>query len=175
MPLLGFVNPYLLGYNPVDMVTLQRTKEQFALYLQIFFMIQAILLPVYGPWLDSGFAAYLPYHDHIYLGQVDPDHDHHPNRPHSHEAPLRNDSKTGRVKILFLDVIIYLPNREANYQAVIFLTSLDDLLDLFIPNSLVFPVTDDLHEVYGLSVPPLKHPPRLLVSFLVKSVQPNWF
>jgi hypothetical protein len=42
--------------------------------LLIFLMVQAILLPVYGPWLNRHFIEWQPTHAHIYLGKIDLDH-----------------------------------------------------------------------------------------------------
>lgn len=39
-------------------------------------LLMAILLPVYGPWINGRFPAWQPDHDHIYLDEVDPHHPH---------------------------------------------------------------------------------------------------
>lgn len=45
----------------------------------------ALLLPLYGSWLDPSFVGRLPFHNHIYLGEVAPHH-HYPDASHAHAA-----------------------------------------------------------------------------------------
>lgn len=46
--------------------------------------LQALLLPIYGPWCDPLFAGRIPNHTHIYFGIIEPDHHHPGTNPNEH-------------------------------------------------------------------------------------------
>lgn len=46
--------------------------------------LQALLLPIYGPWCDPLFAGRIPNHTHIYFGPIEPHHHHTGTNPNEH-------------------------------------------------------------------------------------------
>jgi hypothetical protein len=48
--------------------------EKFAFYLLFLLVVQALLFPIHGPWLDYDFAQYQPQHKHIYLDKINLNH-----------------------------------------------------------------------------------------------------
>lgn len=53
----------------------------------VFLLMAILLLPVYAPWLNPGYAAAQPNHQHIYFGDVRLDHHKHSSVPHDHPDP----------------------------------------------------------------------------------------
>lgn len=101
----------------------------------------ALLLPVYGSWINVRYAAQQPTHKHIYLGKVDLNH---------HRTADHKD-------------IVILPDQDAASQPVVSI----DLPN----EQLAVRMTENDNLSFGLSVeylspentflPPPDHPPRI--------------
>ena len=60
-------------------------------------MLLALLLPFYAPWINSNFAAVQPNHGHLYFGKPDLAHDHDLV---DHGAHAHDDGDEGEIAFL---------------------------------------------------------------------------
>lgn len=120
-------------------------------------MAQALLLPIYGPWLDREFAARQADHKHIYTGKVDLHH-HYDHPGHGRHALPTGNQETA-------DTTVSLPNLDVAKQGQALLRSLSEILSFILAaardSSLVFTLTDHTRASQGISIPPPSQPPRL--------------
>lgn len=82
--------------------------EQAVRRLLLLLMVTAVLLPIYGPWLDYRFAGWQPAHGHIYTGKVDLNHHRVAHRPHPghHHVEEAEPAAHGVASV---------PNQDASY------------------------------------------------------------
>ncbi|MCI0395415.1 MAG: hypothetical protein L0332_01315 [Chloroflexi bacterium] len=101
--------------------------------------LQALLLPVYGPWLDVHFAGRQAYHDHLYLAGVNPRH---------HDSPDTGD-------------MVNLPTRDAAQEGLFFMVppAANGLLLALENSNLVFTLEEESLSLQDTAVPPLEKPP----------------
>jgi hypothetical protein len=111
-------------------------------------MVQAILLPFFGSWLNEDYAAFQPFHNHIYLDGVKPNHAHRTPQPAGHD----DDNSDGVVNI---------PDHDA--------AGLSSTFILFLDTAVLLPPAADslshsLSPAYiltsGITFPPPENPPR---------------
>ncbi len=116
-------------------------------------LLLALLLPMYGPWLDPTFAARQPYHSHIYLGEVDADH-HHATSGHDHQSEEENDciSTLGRV--------INVPDQTLSQQLLLLWQPASVATILPADNGLSFTWQADGRRIAAIFLPPPDQPPR---------------
>ncbi|MCI0399194.1 MAG: hypothetical protein L0332_18650 [Chloroflexi bacterium] len=119
--------------------------------LTLALMLLALLLPVYGPWLDSNFAGRQPLHRHIYLGTVNLAH-HSAPEPAGHKDHSESDS----------DVVNLPDQTAANQGGTLWLM----LADVTCPvpqagDHLAFGPLLTCLPCQGRSVLPLEQPPRV--------------
>ena len=115
-------------------------------------MLLALLLPFYAPWINSNFAALQPNHGHLYFGEPDLAHSHDlsDHGPHGH-----NDGKE--------DDVAFLPNFDVTSATAVLLISPFFVLPfaLYLSQYVLFN-----EGWFGLNLfmasPPVP-PPRLLV------------
>jgi hypothetical protein len=117
-------------------------------------MVQLVLLPVYGSWLNEDFAAFQPFHGHIYLEGIKPNH--HPagfNHPGGHGDDDEVDDEG----------VVNVPDQDAAGFGLLILVFLCGAL-FVIPDG-----KNGLHSKFsafylllrGTFPTPLKQPPRL--------------
>lgn len=101
-------------------------------------LVVALLLPLYGPWVDFQFAARQPTHKHLYLGKVELDH---------HRS---SDSKD----------VVYLPDQGVTGQllAFVFLPR-EQAIGLPDDRSLSFGMADEFRSPKDAFLPPPDKPP----------------
>lgn len=119
-----------------------------------FVMVQALLLPLYGSWLNSQFAAIQPNHKHIYVGIADPNHPHSLSISHQHDSEKAETSDSD---------VISVPNQDASQSITVLFSTFDGLAALTAPDhpSLVFSLEADyLLSALVYHAPPVE-PPRL--------------
>lgn len=117
-------------------------------------LILALLLPMYGPWLDPTFAARQPYHNHLYLGEVKADH-HRSDTHHDHQHKERETDC-----ISWLPDVINLPDQTVTQQLLLLWQPF--LFTTVIPtdDSLTFIWQADGWRVAAIFLTPPEHPPR---------------
>jgi hypothetical protein len=84
--------------------------------------VLAALLPIAGPLLDHHYVERLASHNHIYLGEVNPDHTHPYEVAHSHDDAAHHDDPgttrhTHQAEQQADTDIIYLPDDNASAGA----------------------------------------------------------
>ena len=133
---------------PVNRPALTSLASHFILLL----LVQALLLPIYGPGLDNQFAARQADHKHIYFGKVDLNHHGHHGRAGHH----RPDEPA--------NTVINLPNLDVTNQGQVLVLSFTEILSFLLAaaqdSSLVFTFTGHTIARQGLSIPPPDQPPR---------------
>jgi hypothetical protein len=115
-------------------------------------MVQLVLLPVYGTWLNEDFAAVQPQHRHIFLAGVKLNH-HPPDAHHPGQHGRQTTDSEGVVNV---------PDQDAAGLGLLFLLFICGATAV-IPHN-----TNSLHAVWittytllrGISPPPLEQPPR---------------
>lgn len=132
----------------VNRPALTRLASCFILLL----MAQALLLPIYGPWLDQEFAGRQADHKHFYLGRVEVNHHAHHGRADHH----RPDEPA--------NTVINLPNLDVTNQGQVLVLSFTEILSFLLAaareSSLVFTFTNHTVASQGISIPPPDQPPR---------------
>ena len=89
--------------------TYRRLPEKFAFYLLFVLAVQALLLPIHGPWLDYDFAKYQPQHDHIYFGKINLNHHENEDSSVVNLPALEAMSRGSGAQELLFDLISILP------------------------------------------------------------------
>ena len=135
----------------VNRPALTRLASQFILLL----LVQALLLPIYGPWLDREFAARQADHKHLYFGKVDPNH--HAHQSHDRRASRDTHDETS-------DTVINLPNLDVTNQGQVLVLSFTEILSFLLAaaqdSSLIFTLADHTITSQGISRAPPHQPPR---------------
>jgi hypothetical protein len=134
----------------------RQALAHFLSRLLIFLMVQAILLPVYGPWLNRHFSEWQPSHAHIYFGEIDLDHhavqlactrnsEHH----HADEAACKGESD-----------VVSLPNQDVAGKTLALSPPHKDASLAMKDDVLLFTFVESyvLHQI--LFIPPPDKPPR---------------
>ncbi len=121
-------------------------------YLVTLFMLAAVLLPIYGPWLDAHFVERLPQHDHIFIGEIDPHHHNHDHAgaPHHHDCLDFPSSAVASV-----------PDQDAALRGLALWLWPDNALSFQPADTFGFPIWETSQPVAGTIVPPLDEPPRV--------------
>lgn len=103
----------------------------------------ALLLPVYGSWVDFHFAEKLPTHKHIYLGKVDLNH--HRTTDSKDVIILLDQDATSRPVV----VLVWLPGEQKTVNAA------------ESDNTLQIGLFDDYPSPENAYLPPPDYPPRI--------------
>jgi hypothetical protein len=132
-------------------------------YPAIALMLLALLLPIYGPWIDPGYVGRLPQHDHIYIGKIDPNH-HHDHRDCLRDAAgSRSHAEEQSPKerfAAFLATVISLPDQDAAQQSLVHLIHLDEVPSLQRFDTLWIPIEETNGIAHGIIINPPEEPPR---------------
>lgn len=101
----------------------------------------ALLLPVYGSWIDVSYPAQQPTHKHVYLGKVDLDH-HRTAEPEN---------------------VVILPDQDAASQVVVLidLPHVEVTAEKVEKGQLSFGLSDEYLSPENTFLPPPDHPPRI--------------
>ena len=102
----------------VDSPTLTRVLRQAAMQWLALLMVMGLALTSLGPMLDHHFAERHAGHQHLYLGQVSPEHSHAYQHSHAHDgvrtygplAPARDGEPSG-------DIVFLMPNDGTGHSA----------------------------------------------------------
>ena len=144
---------------PVNRPALTRLASQFILLL----LVQALLLPIYGPWLDRQFAARQADHKHLYFGKVDLNHHGHHGRDRHAGHAKRAHAPHGRADEPS-NTVINLPNLDVTNQGQVLVLSFTEILSFLLAaaqnSSLVFTLADHTITSQGISRAPPHQPPR---------------
>lgn len=62
-------------------------------------LLLALLLPMYGPWIDPTYATRQPYHTHLYLGGYDANHHHGDQHHHGDPSKVNCDPFSGVINL----------------------------------------------------------------------------
>jgi len=121
-------------------------------------MLMAVLLPIYGPWLDFRFAGRMPQHDHIYIGEVNLDHH---TEHHAHKHDRKKVQPPHDCLELPLPAVINLPDQDAALLGLVQLTCFNNVLTFQRTDTIGFPIVDVKYIISAIVVSPLDKPPRL--------------
>jgi hypothetical protein len=138
------------------MSTLFLMRKWLRTYLVTAIMLLALLLPIYGPWLDFRFAERMPQHDHIFIGEVNLDH--HNQHYHKH-VPTKMKHPKNDLQ-LPLPAVINLPDQDAALWGLIMLGCPNNRLSCQRLDTLRFPLVEARYNISAIVVPPLDQPPR---------------
>lgn len=117
-------------------------------------VLVTLLLPMYGPWLDPTFVGRQPFHNHIYLGEVDTEH-HHPTSKHDHKIEESDKDCTP-----VLSDVISLPDGGVLQQLLMLWQPFPKLTVWSDDNSLSFHWQPDDRFVLAIFLTPPRRPPR---------------
>jgi hypothetical protein len=132
---------------------LSRRSKTWAWFIVIL-AVQAVCLPIYGPWINFRYAGWLPNHDHIYLGEVDANHhDNEGEHCQSHHDEHKACDKAG-------DPVINLPPDTLQQDGFLFTLPVpaDGWHDL--PATLVYLWQRHQLACQGITIAPPTQPPR---------------
>ena len=117
----------------------QRLTNRFRLL--VFFLVVAMLLPVYGSWIKVDYAAQQPNHKHIYMGKV--------NLNHHRTAETKG--------------IVILPDQDATSQIVVMLDLPNEQISVNTADSenFIFDLADGYLSPENNFLPPPDRPPRI--------------
>jgi hypothetical protein len=101
--------------------------EKFAFYLLFLLAVQALLLPILGPWLDYDFAQYQPQHKHIYLDNINLNHHENEDSSVVNLPTLEVVSRGSGIHELLFDLISILPAESESKLAF-------SLLNIYLPS-----------------------------------------
>lgn len=87
----------------------RQLPEKFAFYLLFVLAVQALLLPIHGPWLDYDFAKYQPQHKHIYFGKINLNHHENEDSSVVNLPALEAMSRGFGIHELLFDLVSFLP------------------------------------------------------------------
>lgn len=114
-----------------------------------------LLLPMYGPWLDPTFVSRQPFHNHIYLGQVDVDH--HSTSTHDHKTKISHEDEDCTQ---VLADVISLPDGGILQQLLMLWLPFQQVSIWPDDNSLSFRWQSDDRFVQAIFLTPPRRPPR---------------
>lgn len=121
-----------------------------------------MLLPVYGSWLNTHFAALQPNHKHLYVGLADPNHPHTLVFSHQHQASKTPPSELTEA-VPLENGVVNMPNQDASQGVATLVLPFDTASALEAPYhaALTFSVEADyLSTAFVFHSPPTE-PPRL--------------
>ena len=131
--------------------------KDMATQLLALLAVVALLVSALGPMLDHHFAERHPAHGHLYLGAVIPEHSHPFEHSHIHYDELYAPAPGGDENVIF-----FAPYDGSGHAHA----------DLVVPAAVPSPRYaddggpllrnggDDAARMRGISVPPLRQPPR---------------
>lgn len=155
MPVLRKVDNYLcISYSHLlgESMLMVSVRGRVSYLITFWGLILALLLPMYGPWLDPTFAARQPYHNHLYLGEVNANHHSDSHDDHHHEE--KDDCRST------LPDVINLPDQTIAQQLLLIWQPLLFTTMLPTDNGLIFTWQADGWRVPAIFLTPPERPPR---------------
>ncbi|GAB4146904.1 MAG: hypothetical protein Fur0021_05330 [Candidatus Promineifilaceae bacterium] len=134
---------------------LRLARKRLPAHLISLITLVAVLLPTFGPWLDTDFAGWMPQHDHIYVGEINLDH-----HSASEDSPKHNwhEEKRSEPAFPFITGIVNLPDQDVTLQSLVLLVyPASPLLQRI--DTIWFALCETCYTVCGIAIPPLDKPP----------------